>query len=246
MVKERQLELLGLTSKEAQLYLAALPLDRFTVADISRKSGIKRPTCYIILDELTKRGLVSIVPQASKKLYKAASPEALVRQAKHALAHAEKLVPALRSLYMESDGIPQVKFYYGQKGIQNIYEEMLVSKEKMLRYIGSSGPLVEAAGDEFMRDYAKRCVKMGVRRQSIRMRETELADPVYSGTKEMLREIRFAPKDIYIPDTVFVSGDIVAIIATSRGNFGFMIRSEEFAKTILGLFQALWRISSET
>ncbi len=246
MVKEKQLELLGLSSKEARLYVSALPLGSFTVAEVSSASGLKRPTCYIILDELTKRGLVSIIPRAKKRLYKIESPEAFIRQAKHVLQYAEKVVPSLSTLIRSGDQGPEIKFYYGQKGIQNIYEDTLLgqNKDKAIYHVGSSQTLVEMAGDEFMRDYIKRRVARGLKVISVRMRETEISDYVYQDQGKLLREIRYAPKDIFIPDTVMIYGDKVAIVSTVKGNFGFMLESKEFTETILGLFQALWRISS--
>ena len=243
MIKEQQLELIGLSQKEARLYMAALPLGPFTVADISKKSGIKRPTCYIVLDELIRRGLVSVTPRAKKRLYKIESPEALIRQAKQTLNYAEKLVPSLRSMLKQGEEIPTMKFYYGQKGIQNIYEESLRPGNKIIHYIGSSGPQIEMAGEEFMRHFVEERVRRGIKSMSIRMRRTEVEADIFIGQKELLREIRYAPDDIFIPDTVYMFSNKIAFISTTKGNFGFMIESPELYQTILGLFQALWRIS---
>ena len=245
MVKEKQLEMLGLRDKEARLYLSALTSKPFTVADISKRSGIKRPTCYIILDELAKRGLISIVPKAKKRLYKAEPPEALIKQAKRSLSYAEKFVPSLRSLFQEGKETSNVKYYYGQKGIQNIYEDILDSGDKELPNIISSRQLVETAGDDFMKDYVARRIKNGVRSISIRMRETESEDYIYHGGKELLRDIRYAPPKFFIPTSIFMYADKVAIISTAKSNFGLIIENKEIHQTMLSLFHALWSISSE-
>jgi len=245
MIKEKQLEMLGLREKEARLYLHALTSKPFSVVEIAKKSGIKRPTCYIILDELVKRGLVSIIPKDKKNLYKAEPPEALIRQAKRSLSYAESFVPSLQQLFKEGKDSSVVKYYYGQNGIRNIYEDLLDSGVKEMQYIGSSGPLIEMVREEFLRDFVERCVKQGVKRYTIRMRETEVSDKTFSGTKEMLREIRFAPPGIYIPSTVFIYANKIAIVSTAKTNMGLMIESEEIHKTVLGLFQALWSISTE-
>jgi len=245
MIKEKQLEILGLKEKEARLYLAALTFKSFTVVDIAKKSGIKRPTCYIILDTLTKRGLISIVVQDKKQLYKAESPETFIRQANNALNYAKKFVPSLLNLYEEDKTKSLVKFYYGQEGIRNIYEDIIDSSGKEVRYIGSTEPMIEIVGDDFMKDYVERCINKGIKRMSIRMRKTEINDYFYKGTKDFLREIRYAPQDIYIPSTVFIYGNKIAIMSTVKSNFGMVIEGQEFYQTILGLFQALWSISSE-
>ncbi len=61
-----KLKKLGLTEKEAVIYINALSLGTFSVSSIAQKTGIKRPTCYIILDELIKKNLVTRVPRAKK------------------------------------------------------------------------------------------------------------------------------------------------------------------------------------
>ena len=99
MNKENQLQLLGLSEKEAKLYLNALELGTFSVMGIANKSGLKRPTCYLILDELVKKGLVSMAPRVKKILYMVESPDALIRQAEEHVLIIKKLAPQLHEIY---------------------------------------------------------------------------------------------------------------------------------------------------
>ena len=55
---EKELEKIGLTEKEAAVYLALLKLGPTTALKIARETGIKRPTVYTTLDALKGRGLV--------------------------------------------------------------------------------------------------------------------------------------------------------------------------------------------
>jgi sugar-specific transcriptional regulator TrmB len=245
MIKEKQLELLGLRDKEARIYMAALELGSFSVLEIAAKSGLKRPTCYIILDELTKRGLISMVLTEKRKLYKVEHPAAFIRQAKNNLKYAEQIVPSLSAILSEDKEKPKLKYYFGQKGMQNIFDDLLVTRSKAMYYVSSNASRIETVGDEFLKDYSKRRVAKGIKVKNIRMREVQPDEPLISGSKEMLREIRYAPKNIFIPDTVCVIGQKVAVIFTVRGNFGFIIESPEFSETIIGFFKALWEISSE-
>ena len=75
------------------------------------------------------------------------------------------------------------------------------------------------------------------------MRETEITSKNYQDTDKSLREIRYAPEDIYIPDTIIIYGSKVATISTQKGNFGFVVEDKEFFESMMGLFKALWRIS---
>ena len=77
------------------------------------------------------------------------------------------------------------------------------------------------------------------------MKKTEIHEKLYQETKSALREIRYAPNNIHIPDTVLIYGKKVAIISTRTGNFGFVMESDEFVTTMLGLFKSLWQLSSK-
>ena len=56
---EQFLEEIGLSEKEAKIYLALLQVDRDTIQDLATKTGINRTTVYPVLETLQKKGLVS-------------------------------------------------------------------------------------------------------------------------------------------------------------------------------------------
>jgi sugar-specific transcriptional regulator TrmB len=217
----------------------------FTVLEVAAKSGLKRPTCYLILDELIRRGLITMVLTEKKKQYKVESPTAFIRQAKNNLKYAEQVVPALSAMISPDQEKPKMKYYFGQKGMQNIFEETLTTRSKTMYYVSSNASRVQTVGDDFLKDYARRRIAKRIKVKNVRMREDQPTEPLISGATEMLREIRYAPKGVFIPDTICVIGQKVAIIFTERGNFGFVIESPEFSQTILALFNILWNISTE-
>jgi len=55
------LKRIGLNEKEAKVYLTLLEVNESLPSSISRQSGVKRPTTYVILGQLQKKGLVSHV-----------------------------------------------------------------------------------------------------------------------------------------------------------------------------------------
>ena len=55
----KSLEKLGLSEKESKIYIEGLGLGKFSVMGISEKTGIKRPTCYLVLEELKKFGTIN-------------------------------------------------------------------------------------------------------------------------------------------------------------------------------------------
>src|SRR4030043_655358 len=74
---EDDLQEIGLTKKEAEIYLAALELGETTIQRIAKKSGVKRATIYRIADELKKKGLMSSYKKKTGAVYRAESPRKL-------------------------------------------------------------------------------------------------------------------------------------------------------------------------
>ena len=192
-----------------------------------------------------KKGLISIIPRARKLLYTAEPPEILAKQAEEQFFLTKSLVPKLNSFYNTDKEKRVVKYYSGQKSIHNIYEDVLKTKPKEYYYIGSAKELEGITGKEFLDNWIKKRIQLGIKSVSIRMRETEIASKNYQDIENSLREIRYAPEYIYIPDTIIIYGSKVATISTKKGNFGFVVEDRGFSESMMGLFKALWEISSK-
>lgn len=238
------LQKLGLTLNEAIVYESALGLGKFSVIQISRKTNLKRPTCYLILDSLLKKGLVVLVPQSKKLLYEAETADVLIEQAKRNAVIAEKVAPVLNSLKIDSSGYPNIKFYSGQEGVRNIYEDLFKSKIKSYKYIGATEEVVNMAGADFIKDHIYRRLQKNIKVQAIRIRDKEIADQIYSEDKKYLREIKYAPKGFALPGIIFLYGEKVAFVSSEKGNFGFVIQGKDFHKAMSMFFDMIWSVSS--
>ncbi|MCF7865329.1 MAG: hypothetical protein K9M11_02380 [Candidatus Pacebacteria bacterium] len=71
---------LGLNEKEASIYIALYKLGEATSYQIAKESGVKRPTVYVIMEELRKRGLVLVVPHAKKQVFVAKDPHEFIQE----------------------------------------------------------------------------------------------------------------------------------------------------------------------
>lgn len=241
----KSLERLGLSDKEAAVYVTALELGKFSVLALSRKTNIKRPTCYLILDELIKKGLVSTFPQAKKVIYVAEHPNALLKRSADAYQAAKNLMPELQSLINSTSEKPELRVFSGQKGIQHIYELML-DEGNDLYYIASTEELVKSAGAEFIDDWIKRRIAKKLKTYRIGVREDEMFEvPLYIGSKENLRTVRYAPKGFTTPYTMYIFGKKVAFVSTKKDLFGFVVESADLAISMKAMFDVVWSISSE-
>lgn len=130
MVLGTVLEQYGLTAKQAAIYLAALELGRAPVMRIADKAAVKRPTAYVVLNELLQMGLVEIVPRGSTRFFQAIDPKALLDRQRQKTALLEQSLPELRALLNTAINKPKVRFYEGKRGIYQLYDgEILQQKE---------------------------------------------------------------------------------------------------------------------
>ena len=238
-----KLQKLGLTEKEAIIYVNALSLGTFSVSSIAHKTGIKRPTCYIVLDELAKKNLVTRVPRAKKAFFTAENPELLLKQANEKVSIIENTLPYLKSLISTDKKEPLIKYYTGQNGVRKIFDEILKCKSKKYLFIGSGKDVIEITGKVYIDGWLEKRNKKQIEGKSIRMKKTEVDDDLYQ--KQPHVELRLAPENIHISDTIFVYDDKVAVLSAAQENFGFVVNSNNFSQTMNALFSALWSISEK-
>ncbi len=112
----------GLMEKEAKTYLALLSLGPSTVGQIAKKAELKRPTLYLVLEELRKKELLLKVPHPKKAIYQAKSPEEIYNQAIDNIRELETNLPQLKSFQVEN------------KDIKTLYYEGIEEIESALRY----------------------------------------------------------------------------------------------------------------
>jgi predicted transcriptional regulator len=112
---------LGLSEKEVLVYLALLQLGSATPYQIANKAGIKRPTAYIIAEELVKKGLIVHIPGEDKKLYIAKTPDAFIEEQEDHLSAAKKILPELRSFQKNTTEKPSIMYFEGVEGLRQAY-----------------------------------------------------------------------------------------------------------------------------
>src|SRR5690349_2719325 len=100
---QKQLEELGLSPNEVRVYLASLELGAATAQQIAAKAAVVRPTAYVAIGGLVKRGLVSSHTRGKKQYFQAERPEVLMlmveNEKKKVIANETKLKALLPRLH---------------------------------------------------------------------------------------------------------------------------------------------------
>ena len=131
---------LKLTEKEIATYLMLLENGASTVQDISRASGVNRVSVYSALDELKQKGLVAESRKGKKKLFVAEDPENLERliaeRQEETKMEAQLLqntiLPMLRAINISQENKPQIKFFEGKEGIEQVFEEYILKHKDVI------------------------------------------------------------------------------------------------------------------
>lgn len=234
---------IGLTEKEAGVYIAVLLLGKGTVAQISRSANINRTTGYDILDSLSAKGLVSISGKEPKQEYSAESPENLgkfitedIKRKHEALRKTELLIPELKSMHNVTDR-PRVRFYEGMEGLTEVYEDTLTSHEPIRAYATVDD--MHAALPNYFPKYYKRRSSAGIEIRAI-IPDTEVGRDRKSRDKEESRESALVPADKFYFSPEINIYDNKVMIASWREKLGIIIESSEIADAMKKIYELAW------
>lgn len=237
---DQDLLTLGLSEKEAKVYLAALELGKATAQIIAKKSRINRATTYFVLRSLMKLGLMSEVDDGKTTRFTAESPErmeVLLKRKEEDIKISEKLLskvlPELRSIYNHSGNKPIVRYYDGPEGPRILREEILKKTKNDTIYSFTNFDLIQNVFTaEENKKFREQKVKQGIKTVVLYTSrgKIEIAD-------KGIESYRADEKECIILADIFINGDTVQISRVySDTNYGVItIEDKEIAHTIKSL-----------
>lgn len=239
-----ELRKLGFSDKEALVYTKALEVNSFSIASMAHLTNIKRPTCYLIVDNLIQKGLITLLPRGRKSLYCAETPEVIVRNMEKNVDLAKLITPKLEKIKANDVSAPTIKFYTGRVGVEAIYADVLKEKEgSTLLSMTPARQITDVVGKDFFTDWIKKRIQRKITSRVLVPIQDKGRDVIVETNNEELRETRYLPKDFNLETTIGIYNDKVAFFSSKKDNIGFIIKSEEFSKTIKSFFDQLWNNS---
>ncbi len=240
---QNELVNVGLSDKEAGVYISLLSLGHGTVSEISRRANINRTTGYDILDNLVTKGLVSISGKEPKQEYSAESPENLSRfiseeiKRKHeALKKVEEIIPELNSMHNVA-GRPRVRFYEGTEGLIQVYEDTLTSHEPIRAYATVDD--MHSALPNYFPKYYKRRSGAGIAIRAI-IPNTPIGHERKMKDVDELRESALVPTEKFYFSPEINIYDNKVMIASWREKLGIIIESTEIADAMKKIYELAW------
>lgn len=243
---ERYLQEIGLNEKEANVYLTLLGFENASVLDLSKKCGMKRPTVYVTLDTLSKKGLVSEVILGKKTHYYAETPEKLetfIERKKTSLDESKRIlrdiIPQLKSLSREGGERPIVKFFDGKEGVMSATEETMLSltndSGQPIYFIYSKDLLDELFTEKELHELRQKRIDKKVKSQTLyTYKQSELS------SDESANRVKIDGEKYPITCDIAIYKDTVRISVLKKKVSSIFIKNQDVAETLKSLFRLIY------
>jgi sugar-specific transcriptional regulator TrmB len=233
------LNLCNLSEKEALLYMTLLELGRASVVTLAMKTTIKRPTVYVLLENLSEQGIVQLIPRNKKRLYTATPPSVLYEKVQQKITLAEKEV---RELTSRSKRAPEQLSALYFEGLKNLNQAFTY---KLSEFVGSECVGFYAQASENNKDAYKATESwldtMKTNTISVRgIAPENKAVSDFLNKQDPVPTIHFLPQNIYSSDiSIDTIGNIVRIL-DFKNLQGTIIENNDVAKTLREIFELVW------
>lgn len=236
----------GLSRKQAIVYGATLRLGEASMTDLARGANLKRPTAYLVVEELLTNGIISETTRGKRKIYSAIHPRRLLEMARFREQQIEDSLPQLVALFHSSSTKPKVQAFEGVAGVRSLYRDVfhsLNNKQETLWFarigaIRRHMPEVLNQFKKLLRELPNpkiRELNYGDAEGKQWVKETERLRGKKHFVRTLPTDYEFGFSDNLIFDNklvIFSLKEEVSVI---------IIESEEITKTYRALFEWAWR-----
>lgn len=257
LMNEQQLishiEELGLSNKEARVYVSCLVLGPSPVQRIADQAGIKRVTAYVILESLVGLGLVSQSVKGKKTFFIAEEPANLERllekresELRDQRLNFQQILPELGRLKAIPKELPEVKFYDGADGVRGLFGSFFSS------YKGDAKDIYAISNIDQLNSFFP---DRGVGKANPeRVKHKVLSHLIYTSERGAIyhdtdsqdnRVSRFIPLEKYpLTGDISVIGDYVIMISlTGAKPMGITVRNRDIARAVKTVFDMAWDVA---
>lgn len=253
LVKEMQK--IGLSDKEALIYVSLLELGGAYPSKIAEYAGIKRATAYNILVTLSVRGLVNEIEKRNKIFYQIEKPNKLiqfsntrVQSAKDGLERAEKMLPDLESIFSLLGDKPKVLFFEGEDTVGRICDDMVAGagNYEMLAF-SNAKKFKNFMPEGQLRDFIKAKERLNISTRAIipeTKEDRSYRETVFGGIKKNLWPgVKYMPADKfpYEGEITIYGKNKISITKLGGGNIiGVIIEDKMIHDMMKMIFELSW------
>jgi sugar-specific transcriptional regulator TrmB len=245
------LKLVGLSNKEADIYIASLELGQSPITPLVRKTQIPRTSLVYLLEKLQAIGLIQITLRGSRRVYIPRPPDMVLtllsRQQKklaNQIEAYETILPQLSSQYAEQSRQIRTRFYQ-DKSISKLFDHIIEVQPDEMYLMGEMRNVSLVIGASYLVQWVKLRGDKRIRVRSIRTKRSETQEPIFNASQGYLWQVRLAPVDFESTNLTLIYGDNTAIITGLVPSFGIVLTSKDYAHTMKNCFQEIWKNSTD-
>lgn len=234
-----QLQNLGLSTKEAAVYLALLETGPSPASTIARKTQIKRTSMYDLLNSLEEQNLIVSFRQGNYTYYGVDDVQRLQIREKEKLRAAEVLVRDLKEKQKNISGI-HVSYYRGKEGYLGMYKDILKRMPKELltwidldAFHNSVDAVLE---NEWTQDRIRKRIFI-----RLLMLDSPYARDFKAQDGDLFRETRLLPKDFPFKTTCILYENCINYFDPTDQMTGIRIQNPALYQMEKAIFEINWK-----
>jgi HTH-type transcriptional regulator, sugar sensing transcriptional regulator len=240
------LEDIGLTKSETKVYFALLDLGSTTTGPLIKKSEISAGKIYVVLDKLTKKGLISYIIESGTKHFQAKDPELLLSylqekesELKQKENKLKKIIPQWKAKYDSTKYKPKAEIFEGDRAFKALLNSVLKETPKGdSLFVWGVPREANQRFEGFLMEWNKRREKKGVKLKIIYNHDCK-----NFGTKRKrfpLTKVRYMKQELETPAWMHIFGNNVAIFNVD-GPIIFLMHNKQTADSYRNHFNILWK-----
>lgn len=238
----QELENIGLSEKEAKVYIAALELGKATAQEVAKKAGLKRPTTYFTMEGLMNMGLMSSVHEGKKQYFMAETPERLVDvfeakqdELKRQGEKLNKIIPDLKKISQKDAG-PVVRYYTGKEGVLSMVKDLLTVKKNEEIYMAYNADLVRS----MLTQKEREGIRFDRAKKNIHVYSLYTTDGDELESSNVSKR-KILDKEKYPLDAdIAVYGDKIRLASLGDNAVGIVIENKDLANSLKSILRLCW------
>jgi len=238
----QKLQSIGLSEKEAEVYLTLVEIWPSTVLEISRNCSVKRATIYWLLQGLESLWIIRLDSSSDKHRFIWEPPKQLEYILERQKKDLDVLLPDLEKIYMGETNPNAIRFYRGKQAMYKAYSELLDSLKPSDDYLVFWDLQTWHDTDpEFFHSWPKQRVKIIRSGRSI-FTNSPMAEEYRTNQWKLETTVKILNSQKQFHAIKLITSDRVFLHKTWKPYLVIVIENQEVVKLYKEMFEVLWEM----
>ena len=244
---QRDLQRIGFTKNEADVYLALLQLGSATAGEVAKAAQVKRTTTYDVLRDLMQKGLATGVQRQGDCVYMGEAPERLqsllhlqYEDVKRRRKLADQLITKLQVFHNSGAHKPAIRYVESVQGLRAMQREYEDLNDDIIQIVGMD-TLKQLYEPSDAPDHGEAIKEKGNRIRTI----VVSSEPVCYPDTWDIEYVCVPPDVLEVKGEMTVCDDRLVLFSYTSGIIAIEICSKTIADTARATLEMAWRWAKE-